>query len=37
MGKIEPIHHSILAQQLWQFSNIRRNPSCFVFGEQLRR
>jgi hypothetical protein len=27
MGKVEPIHHSILAQQVGELSNVRRNAS----------
>jgi hypothetical protein len=32
---VEPIHHSILAQQVGELSNIRRDPSRLIFGEQL--
>jgi hypothetical protein len=37
MGEVEPIHHSILAQQVGKLGNIRRNPSRFISAEQLGR
>jgi hypothetical protein len=37
MGKVEPIHHSIPAQQVGQLSNVRHDPSCLILREQLGR
>jgi len=34
---VQPIHHSIPAQQVGELSNVRGNASCFIFAEQLRR
>jgi hypothetical protein len=35
MGKVEPIHHSIPAQQVGQLGDIRRDPSRLIFRQQL--
>jgi hypothetical protein len=37
MGKVEPIHHSIPAQQVGQLSNVRHDPSCLILRERLGR
>jgi len=37
MGKVEPIHHSILAEQVGELSNVRGNASCLILRQQLRR
>ena len=30
MGKVEPIHHSILTQQVGELSNVRRDPARLI-------